>query len=274
MDRTLFSPAMVDTFRSCRKAYQMAFETFSTSRTPKSLQALCRQFLRRGLAEINRGRVTNINQVQIFLGQYWPLEKLERLNPSHDQLARAFLYSYKTLHGYVRKPYLPGSSEVVAVALRVRARVPESRVYVEDTFDMVLWNPHTKHLELVEFQTRPIRHFNPLEPPASVLMKQFLCERLKVRWAFESLAITTIKVGPLGMQRNKVLLDTSVFAGQWQSVVADLTRMKEGVEAEPHKPGENCKYCDTLRENMVREKRVADDDREYEDDAFQLCMSA
>lgn len=267
---------MVDTFRSCRKAYQMAFETFSCdNRAPKSLQALCRQFLRRGLAEINRGRVTNNNQVQIFLGQYWPLEKLERLNPTHDQLAKAFLYSYKTLQSYCRKPYLPGSSEVAAVALRVRARVPESRVYVEDTFDMVLWNPHTRHLELVEFQTRPIRHVNPLEPPASVLVKQFLCERLKVRWRFETLAITTIKVGPQGMQRNKVVLEQSAFAVDWQSVIADLALMKEGVKAEPHKPGENCKYCDTLRENMVREKRIQkDEDRDYEDDAFDLCMSA
>lgn len=275
MDRTLFSPAMVDTFRSCRKAYQMAFETFSASRAPKSLQALCRQFLRRGLAEINRGRVTNVNQVQIFLGQYWPLEKLEHLNPSHEQLARAFLYSYKTLQSYVRRPYLPGSMEVAAVALRIRARVPESRVYVEDTFDIVLWNPQTKHLELVEFQTRPIRHVNPLHPPASVLMKQFLCERLKVRWPFESLALTTIKVGPQGMERDKVLLDPSAFAVQWPSVVADLSCMKEGVAAEPHKPGENCKYCDTLRQNIVREKRIQkDEDREYDDDGFHLCMSA
>jgi hypothetical protein len=217
--------------------------------------------------------VTNINQVQIFLGQYWPLEKLERLNPNKDHLARAFLYSYKTLHGYVRKPYLPGASAVAAVALRVRARVPESRVYVEDTFDMVLWNPHTRHLELVEYQTKPIRHVNPLHPPASVLIKQFLCRRLKTRWPFETLALTTIKIGPQAMQRHKVLLDESVFALNWHCVVKDLQLMKERVEAEPHKPGDDCKYCDALERNMVREK--SDDGSEDEgDDRMRLCMSA
>ncbi len=62
---------------------------------------------------------------------------------------------------YLAKPYRPAGSKVVGVALNVRARVPNVKVYIEDTFDLILWFQNEQRLEFVDFSLQPLKNFNP-----------------------------------------------------------------------------------------------------------------
>ena len=92
MDRTLFSPTMIDTFRACKRAFTVAFSRYyATGKAHGSLSSLCKSFIRRGVAAINQGKLRNTSQVQIFIGQHWPLAAVESLGLGGDRVARAFL---------------------------------------------------------------------------------------------------------------------------------------------------------------------------------------
>ena len=71
MYRTLYSPTMIETFRACKQAYALAF--LQNNQGTESLNFICKQFLLRALAQINKGRITNISQMQKYMGQYWPV---------------------------------------------------------------------------------------------------------------------------------------------------------------------------------------------------------
>src|SRR5262245_60113747 len=139
MHRTLFTPSMIETFRLCKRAYELAFVRYANRSYQMRPSVLCKQFVLRALADINRGKMVSVHQVQKFMGQHWPIDKLNDQAGEKDNATKAFLYAYKTLNRYVSNPYKPNGAEVVAVALKVRARIAHVRVYVEDTIDLVLW---------------------------------------------------------------------------------------------------------------------------------------
>ncbi len=254
MHRTLFTPSMVEAFRICKKAYQATQAQYaagmyanltgnSNANSVKTrLKSLTRRFILRGLAEINRGKLTSINQVQKHMGQQWPVDFLSSAALDRDKNTRAFLFAYKTLTRYFAKPYKPEGAEIVGVAQKVRARVPHLRVYVEDTMDLMLWHPREKRLELVDYQLTPLAHLDPRWPSATILVKQYLAERLKMRFPFERVTLTFVRVGTKEHQPVSLTLDESIFALHWSELLKTLECMKEESEGQ-RACSDDCLHC-------------------------------
>jgi hypothetical protein len=259
MDRTLFSPSMIETFRACKRAYEAAQACYSTQPSKRSVASACRQFMRKGIAEINRGKITTPNEVQTFMGRHWPLEHVEKSGADPDSVAHAFLYCYKTLMAYARSPYRPVGAEVVAVGLKARSRVAHVRVYLEDTFDLILWYPERKQLEIVEYQLRSKRHFSASWPTVSALVKRFLCERLRVRWPFETVSITSVKIGATSATASNTILDEAVYKLHFEEITKDLESMKTPTDRGQHAAADNCKFCESLSHRTVQESPAKDD---------------
>lgn len=228
MHRTLFTPAMIETFRSCKRAYELAFIKYSNGGSPVRASVICKKFILRALAEINRGKLETVNQVQKYMGQNWPVEKLDEHFGEKEKATRAFLFAYKSLTKYVARQYRPHGSQVVAVALKVRARIAHVRVYVEDTLDLVLFYPDEKRLEIVDFQLQPLKPIDPAWPSSSVLVKYCLAERLKTRWPFEKITLTSYRVGTQDFQPVSINLEESLYRLHWAELVKTLEDMKEG----------------------------------------------
>src|SRR6185437_10389882 len=193
MDRTLFTPPMIETFRVCRRAYQLAFHSKQgTAGEPTRLSTLCKRFLLKALAEINRSRIHTLPQVQKYLGQNWPADRLVSQDDSdaQEKTIQAFRFVYRILMHYIKAPYKPQGSEVAAVSLKVRARVVHSKAYLEDSFDLILWHPEKRILELVDFHLQPLKPFDPAWPAATLLIRHFLAQRLRGRWPFDKLVFT------------------------------------------------------------------------------------
>lgn len=85
-----FTPAMIETFRSCQKAYELASIKFTNGGAPVRASVICKKFILRALAEINRGKLDSVNQVQKYMGQNWPVEKLEDQIGEKEKATRAF----------------------------------------------------------------------------------------------------------------------------------------------------------------------------------------
>src|SRR5271167_312009 len=77
MDKTLFTPPMIETYRACPKAYHLAFGLARNTGETLNSKAVCKKFLLKALGEINKGRVTSVHQVQKFMGMHWPVDKLK-----------------------------------------------------------------------------------------------------------------------------------------------------------------------------------------------------
>ena len=250
MHRTLFSPTMIETFRTCRRAYDLAFIQGAAEKNPERLAVICKHFILRALAQINKGKITTITQVQKYMGQYWPLEAVTAVGREKDQATRAFLHVYKTLLHYVDNPYKPEGAQVVGAALKVRARVPHVRVYVEDTLDLVLWYPERRQLEFVDFQIQQTKAFDPAWPSAELLVKKFLADRLKTRWPFEWLAITSQRVGASEYAPVNLNIEETTFRLHWRELVHNLEQLKE-FESSEYKdygshPQGSCRHCQRL----------------------------
>lgn len=236
MHKTLFSPSMIETFRSCKRAYELAFLNYSSGNSKTTAGVILKRFVLRALAEINRGRLVTVNHVQKYMGQHWPVERMNEQIGDREAGIRAFLFAYKSLTRYVTQPYLPDGAEAVAIALKVRARIAHVRVYVEDTMDLVLWYPNERKLEIVDFQLKPLKQFDPAWPLPSHLITHYLGERLKTRWPFEKLVMTQLRIGVEGYQTVSATLDESIFRLHWSELVSTLEEMKVA------KP-ENAKCC-------------------------------
>ncbi len=261
MHRTLFTPSMVEAFQICKKAYRIGQEQYAegSNSVRGRLKSLTRRFVLRGLAEINRGRLCTINQVQKYMGQQWPVDVLSTDAKDRDNNTRAFLFAYKALTRYVGKPYRPEGSEIVGVAQKVRARVPHLRVYVEDTMDLMLWYPHEKRLELVDYQMTAIAHYDPRWPSATILVKQYLAERLKMRFPYERVTLTFVRAGAKEHQPVSLTLDESIFALHWSELVKTLETMKEGSAESSDsesKCKDNCRHCHNAVEQKGDEMMV------------------
>ena len=256
MHRTLFTPAMIETFRSCKKAYELASIKFTNGGAPVRASVICKKFILRALAEINRGKLDSVNQVQKYMGQNWPVEKLEDQIGEKEKATRAFLFAYKSLIKYAAKPYKPRNAEVAAVALKVRARIATVRVCVEDTLDMVLWHADEKRLEIVDFQLQPLKPVDPAWPSSSVLVKYYLAEKLKSRWAFEKLTLTTYRVGTQDFQPISINLEESIYKLHWAELVKTLDEMKdeksETKTCALHAKG-SCQYCNNLVSEPIKD---------------------
>ncbi len=258
MHRTLFTPSMIDTFRSCRRAYELAFAKFSIGFRSGSLAGECKRFILKAISEINKEKLANTQQVQKYMGQGWPLERSEEESPEREMATRAFLFAFKSLIRYVNKPYKPNGAEIAAVGLKVRARVAHVRVYVEDTFDLVLWHPNEKRLELVNFQMQPIKPVNPAWPSVSFLVKAYLAERLKVRWPFEKLSITTYRIGTQEYPAMTVLVDEPLYRAHWDELAKTLEEMKQApANPQPCSSATLCKYCAALKRASVFESAAS-----------------
>src|ERR1700722_7974437 len=161
MHKTLYTPTMIETFRACKKAYTLAF--LQNNLETESLSFICKQFLLRVLSQINKGKITTVSQLQKYMGQYWPADQLDSTS-DREAVTKAFLFVYKTLLRYLAKPYRPAGSRVVGVALNIRARVPQAKVYIEDTFDLILWYQNEQKLEFVDFTMQPLKNSDPAWP--------------------------------------------------------------------------------------------------------------
>lgn len=254
MHRTLFTPSMVEAFRTCKTAYRVgqAYYADASASAKTRLKSVTRRFILRGLAEINRGKLCSVNQVQKYMGQNWPVDILSAEAKDKDNNTRAFLFAYKTLTRYVGKPYKPYGAEIVGVAQKVRARVPHLRVYVEDTMDLMLWHPNEKRLELVDYQLTPIAHYDPRWPSASILVKQYLAERLKMRFPYERVTLTFFRAGSKEHQPVSLTVDESIFALHWSELVKTLETMKEESQSNSECSA-NCRHCQTANEINVDE---------------------
>jgi len=259
MDRTLFSPTMLDAYQACKRAYFLAYHQDGVEQVRSSAASICKRFILRGLSEINKGRLTSASQVQKFMGQYWPIDKLNRDPQAADAATRAFLFAYKTLLHYQAHPYLPDGAEIAAVSLKVRSRVQNERVYLEESFDLVLWYPREQKLELVIFNLKPVRAVDPAWPSPGLLVKQHLAERLKVRFNYKQLVVTNIKVSP---QESKVVardMSETAYRLHWPEIVKNLSEMKELVDMPEHEDPaltqNGCSYCQAIESRLHRNTR-------------------
>ncbi|MDX2107807.1 MAG: hypothetical protein SFY67_15500 [Candidatus Melainabacteria bacterium] len=277
MDKTLFLPSMIEAFSLCKRSYIASMKSFE-NRTQR-LQgnsnsqgiSLLKQFVKKGIAEINRHRVTSSHHVQAFTGEYWPLEQMEKQNLNQDQTTRLFLYSYKLLMSYVRKPYKPQGAQVALVGQKLRAKVPGAKVYLEDTFDLVLWYPDTRTIEIVDFRLRPSSIANLNSASAYILARQFLADKLKTRMHFQNLVMTTCLMGQNSMQVESIRVEDSNLHNEssWQKIVDSLIEMKSpdfseasDLETVPACDRPGCIYCSMSKSQ--------DDDN----DSHGLCLSA
>ncbi len=277
MDKTLFLPSMIEAFSLCKRSYIASMKSFEdrTQRVPGNTNSqgisLLKQFVKKGIAEINRQRVTSSHQVQAFSGEYWPLEQMEKQNFNQDQTTRLFLYSYKLLMSYVRKPYKPQGAQVALVGQKLRAKVPGAKVYLEDTFDLVLWYPQTRTVEIVDFRLRPSSIANLSSASAYILARQFLADKLKSRIHFQNLVMTTCLMGQNSMQVDSIKVEDSNLHNEsnWQVIVDSLLEMKSPSLSEAsdlesiapcNRPG--CIHCSVSKSQ--------DDDN----DSHGLCLSA
>lgn len=247
MDRTLFTPPMIETFRVCRRAYRLAYTQGGEAENARS-SAICKKFILKALAEINRGRIVTVNQVQKFLGQHWPVEKIRQ-----EDCVKAFLFAYKTLTNYVVKRYRPDGAEVAAVNLKVRARLTNDRVYLEDTFDLVLWHRGERRLEFVDYHLHPLKSFDQSWPSPSILVKHFLAERLRSRFPFEKLTLTFCRVSPQGFTTTSLQLDEAICRAHWPQVLETIEEMKQAEhEVSAVAQACLCKRCACLSRTQPR----------------------
>lgn len=246
MDRTLFTPAMIETFRVCKRAYELAFLKSCQTNSGK-LSKICKRFLLKAFAEVNRGRLKSVNDAQRYIGQHWSSLKPEASAPEHMQnrSIQAFRFAYKALTTYVSMPYRPHGSEIVAVNTVMRARVPQQGVYLEDVFDLILWHPENRILEIVDYHLNPLKAFDPAWPAPSILVKQFLCQKLKQRLPIEKIRLTFVQIQSQTQIVRSFDLDDSVFRLHWSTLLETLDQMKSAREFPPHQ-SEVCKRCQLL----------------------------
>ncbi len=247
MDRTLFTPAMVETFRVCKRAYEQAFLKANSRPGGQKLSSLCKRFLLKAIAELNRDRLKTVNEAQRFIGQHWSALKIEnnQTESIQNRSVQAFRFAYKALVSYVNNPYRPKGTEIVAVNTVMRARVPHAQVYLEDVFDLILYHKDEGLLEIVDYHLNPLKAFDPAWPAAAILIKQFLCEKLRTRLPFKRIRITFIQLRSQGPLIKSIDLDESVYRLHWPSVVESLNQMKSAREFPPHQ-SEICNRCELL----------------------------
>jgi hypothetical protein len=258
---------MIETFKTCSRAYNLAFLRGMSS--PDKLGVVCKQFILRTLAEINKGKLATVPQVQKYMGANWPLEKATN-GHEKENLTKAFLFTYKTLTKYVTNPYAPANAKVVGVALKVRARVPHLRVYLEETLDLVLWYPDERKLELIDFQIQPVKACDPSWPTPSTLVKRFLAERLKTRWPFETLSLVTQRVGSQDFAPLPVKIDETTYRLHWLDIVTALEQMKifesRDLPEDLTEHTKSCRYCQILEERQAKAPAI--------EPAFNISMTA
>jgi hypothetical protein len=258
MDRTLFSPAMIETFLSCKKAFDSAFVRDTENPKLANAHYLCKKFLLKAIAEINRGKITTVAQMQKYIGQNWPGDKFgpdnnEKVQEKHIE---SFRFIYRALTNYVSKPYKPKDGQIIGVNLKVRARVPHTKIYLEDTFDAIAWHKESKQLEFIDYHINPLKPFDLAWPKASFLVKHFLAERLHSRFPFQKLLFTFVQVQSESVTPNFVELDKNIVQLHWADLLKTINEMKASqnisYECKP-----SCKLCQLLDNSAVNETQEA-----------------
>ncbi len=264
MDRTLFSPAMIETYRACKKAYELAFLKPRLAGTVK-LSIITKRILLRGFAEIHRGQVKTITQAQQWIGQQWSMLdiKSDAPEPFQKNSVDAFRYAYRAFTSYVTRPYKPAGSEVVGVNVKFRARVPQSKAYIEDVFDLLLWHPHEEMIEIVDYHISPLQQQDAARPKPSVLIKQFLVQKIQARYPFKKIKLTYARILPSGIQYQSTHLDDAVFRLQWPQLAGTIEEMKSATEFQPQ-ASQICGRCPFASECplKVQELRTCEERRD------------
>jgi hypothetical protein len=253
MDRTLFTPPMIETFRVCRRAYQLAFLGGRQGPEKVKLQTICKRFLLRAITEIHKGRIQNLPQVQKYLGQHWPAERLVFDGDDitgQEQSIQAFRFVYRVLAHYISNPYKPKGGEPVGICSKARARVPHSKVYLEDTFDLIIWHPEKRQLELVDFHLSPLKPFDPAWPAPSILIRFFLAQRLRQRWPFDKLVMTYCQLHSDRTTPVSFEIDESTFRLHWPELLKTINQMKDPEDYAPHR-SEICRRCQFLTQCLA-----------------------
>jgi hypothetical protein len=265
MQKTLYTPTMIDAFRACKHAYLLAF--LENNMATESLSFICKQFLLRALSQIHKGKITTVSQLQKYMGQYWPANQLGATRDK-EAVTKAFLYVYKSLLRYLAKPYHPAGSKVVGVALNVRARVPNVKVYIEDTFDLVLWFPQEQRLEFVDFTMQPLKNFDPAWPTTEVLVKKYLAEKLQTRWPYKKLSIRYERVGLQDYSPLIAKSDEAIYRLHWAEIVKNLEDMqaleRDQIENNSSKhalwqPHDKCRHCESILSRLEKQKYLLED---------------
>lgn len=263
MHKTLYTPTMIDTFRACKRAYSLAF--LQNTVETESLSFICKQFCLRALSQIHKGKITTVSQLQKYMGQYWPADQLDS-SSNKDSVTKAFLFVYKTLLRYLAKSYRPVGSRVVGVALNIRARVPNVKVYIEDTFDLVLWFPNEQKLEFVDFSMQPVRNFDPAWPTTEILVKKYLAEKLKTRWPFKKLSIRYQRIGLQDYSPVLANSDESMYRLHWAELVKSLEEMQnlereelENNSAVLWQPHDKCRHCEAITTRLKKQQYLLED---------------
>ena len=265
MQKTLYTPTMIDTFRTCRQAYLLAF--LQNDLETESLSFICKQFLLRALSQINKGKITTVSQLQKYMGQYWPAHQLGSASDK-EAVTKAFLYVYKSLLRYLAKPYRPTGSRIVGVTLNVRARIPNVKVYIEDTFDLILWFPNEQRLEFVDFTMQPLKNFDPAWPSTEVLVKKYLAEKLQTRWPYKKLSIRYERIGLQDYSPLIAKPEESIYRMHWAEIVKNLEDMRaierEQIESSSTKhtllqPHDNCRHCQSILARLKKQQYLLED---------------
>jgi hypothetical protein len=164
-----------------------------------------------------------------------------------NDAVKAFLFVYKALNQYLRDVYQPQAARQVGVAVKVQARVPHENVYLADTLDLIFWHEEEGILEFVDFHINPLKPFNTQWPPASILVKQFLAQRLRTRCPYKKLRLTFCQLAPDGVKaRSMDLADEALYKIHWPELVKTIQAMKEPAKSFVCKGQSGCRRCDFL----------------------------
>jgi hypothetical protein len=174
------------------------------------------------------------------MGQHWPGNKLK----SSDAV-KSFLFVYKALNKYMNYIYQPEGAKQVGVAVKVQARVPHEKIYLEDTMDLILWHPQQGVLEFVDFHVKPLKPINLEWPPAAILVKQFLGERLATRWPFEKLRLTFCRLTSGDISTKSLDLDKVLYKIHWPELLKTIESMKDPIRSSIQNP-HSCPRCDWI----------------------------
>lgn len=231
MDRTLFSPAMIQTYQKCKKLYELKYMKTPVGEGVK-LSTITKRILKKGFAEVHRGQITTVPQAQQWIGQHWPNldSKADPSEPFEGGIINSFRFALRVLTAYAVRPYEPAASQIAAVNIKLRARIPHSNTYIEDVFDLVLWHPHEETLEIVDYHISALQVRDEAWPPADILIKQFLVQKIHSRYPFKRIKMTFGRFMPSGMQYKSFMLDDALFRLHWPEIERTIEEMKSAHE--------------------------------------------
>ncbi len=267
MNNNTISTAMIDIFRNCPRAYFLGlyYAKFSVNENTKPLTTL-KKCLLQGIAHINLQNITTLAQVQKYVGKYFPESVYKSRQLTRSQATESFFYVYHCLKNYLNNQYIIDGFEKVGVAAKLKSRVALAQIYLEDTLDLVLWNPKTKTLEVVDFVTKAPRYSDGTWPSLEDLVMTYLSQKLKLHYPYENLIITKYTLcnkmpDDSKAYINQNLMTETQFELHYPQLVQnliqmnDLTKIKGQEYSKLLKQPCDCKLCYTFNQNLAKMRK-------------------